>query len=84
MHFIKFCSFFHLISQQSVYTNHFELLVKELPLYRDLTKNLSLALINSHPGLHYSRAYLPNMVEVGGLHLNTADKLFLPKVSQVL
>ncbi|KAH8332258.1 hypothetical protein KR074_012023 [Drosophila pseudoananassae] len=70
-------NFFHLISQQSVYTNHFELLVKELPLYRDLTKNLSLALINSHPGLHYSRAYLPNMVEVGGLHLNKPD-LFLP------
>ncbi|KAH8328313.1 hypothetical protein KR067_007984 [Drosophila pandora] len=72
-------NFFHLISQQSVYTNHFELLVKELPLYRDLTKNLSLALINSHPGLHYSRAYLPNMVEVGGLHLTNANELILPK-----
>ncbi|XP_036672472.3 UDP-glucosyltransferase 2 [Drosophila suzukii] len=72
-------NFFQLISQQSVYTNHFELLVKELPLYRDLTKNLSLALINSHPGLHYPRAYLPNMVEVGGLHLNHSNELQLPK-----
>ncbi|XP_016979404.2 UDP-glucosyltransferase 2 [Drosophila rhopaloa] len=70
-------NFFHLISQQSVYTNHFELLVKELPLYRDLTKNLSLALINSHPGLHYPRAYLPNMVEVGGLHLSDSNELQL-------
>ncbi|KAI8041230.1 hypothetical protein M5D96_005484 [Drosophila gunungcola] len=67
-------NFFHLISQQSVYTNHFELLVKELPLYRDLTKNLSLALINSHPGLHYPRAYLPNMVEIGGLHLSDPNE----------
>ncbi|XP_039489464.1 UDP-glucosyltransferase 2 [Drosophila santomea] len=72
-------NFFHLISQQSVYTNHFELLVKELPLYRDLTKNLSLALINSHPGLHYPRAYLPNMVEVGGLHLSNSNDSHLPK-----
>ncbi|XP_017041496.1 UDP-glucosyltransferase 2 [Drosophila ficusphila] len=72
-------NFFHLISQQSVYTNHFEMLVKELPLYKDLTKNLSLALINSHPGLHYSRAYLPNMVEVGGLHLSPSNELQLPK-----
>ncbi|XP_016967244.1 UDP-glucosyltransferase 2 [Drosophila biarmipes] len=72
-------NFFHLISQQSVYTNHFELLVKELPLYRDLTKNLSLALINSHPGLHYPRAYLPNMVEVGGLHLSHSNIPQLPK-----
>ncbi|KAH8242387.1 hypothetical protein KR032_004214, partial [Drosophila birchii] len=71
-------NFFHLISQQSVYTNHFELLVKELPLYRDLTKNLSLALINSHPGLHYPRAYLPNMVEVGGLHLTPSNGFQLP------
>ncbi|KAH8373303.1 hypothetical protein KR009_000358 [Drosophila setifemur] len=71
-------NFFHLISQQSVYTNHFELLVKELPHYRDLTKNLSLALINSHPGLHYPRAYLPNMVEVGGLHLSDPSEFHFP------
>lgn len=77
-------NFFHLISQQSVYANHFELLVKELPLYRDLTKNLSLALINSHPGLHYPRAYLPNMVEVGGLHLTHPHELQLPNVSCIL
>ncbi|EDW33519.1 GL21944 [Drosophila persimilis] len=68
-------NFFHLISQQTVYSKHFEMLVQELPLYRDLTKNLSLALINSHPGLNYPRAYLPNMVEVGGLHLTARTDL---------
>ncbi|EDW79138.2 uncharacterized protein Dwil_GK12526 [Drosophila willistoni] len=72
-------NFFHLISQQSVYTKHFEPLVKELPQYRELTKNLSLALINSHPGLHYPRAYLPNMLEIGGLHLLQEKDLQIPK-----
>ncbi|XP_034655139.1 UDP-glucuronosyltransferase [Drosophila subobscura] len=72
-------NFFHLISQQTVYSKHFELLVQELPQYRDLTKNLSLALINSHPGLSYPRAYLPNMLEVGGLHLTQhKEQLQLP------
>ncbi|EDV97593.1 UDP-glucosyltransferase 2 [Drosophila grimshawi] len=71
-------NFFHLISQQSVYSNHFELLVRELPNYRDLSKNLSLALINSHPALDYPRAYLPNMLEVGGLHLLEPQQLQVP------
>ncbi|XP_030383419.1 UDP-glucuronosyltransferase [Scaptodrosophila lebanonensis] len=77
-------NFFHMISQQSVYSKHFEHLVSQssdarpLPHYRDLAKNLSLALINSHAVLHYPRAYLPNMLEVGGLHLMTPQKLHLP------
>ncbi|KAH8372073.1 hypothetical protein KR093_009985 [Drosophila rubida] len=71
-------NFFHLISQQSVYSNHFELLVQELPNYRDLSKNLSLALINSHPAMDYPRAYLPNMLEVGGLHLLEPIELIVP------
>ncbi|XP_062137522.1 UDP-glucosyltransferase 2 [Drosophila sulfurigaster albostrigata] len=71
-------NFFHLISQQSVYSNHFELLVQELPNYRDLSKNLSLALINSHPAMDYPRAYLPNMLEVGGLHLLEPTELTVP------
>lgn len=75
-----YCSFFHLISQQSVFSNHFEVLVKELPNYRDLSKNLSLALINSHPAMDYPRAYLPNMLEVGGLHLLEQSKLQVPTV----
>ncbi|KAH8419631.1 hypothetical protein KR222_011178 [Zaprionus bogoriensis] len=71
-------NFFHLISQQSIFSNHFELLVHELPNYRDLSKNLSLALINSHPAMDYPRAYLPNMLEVGGLHLLEPSQLQVP------
>jgi len=55
--------------------------VHELPNYRDLSKNLSLALINSHPSMDYPRAYLPNMLEVGGLHLLEPTELKVPNVS---
>lgn len=54
----------------------------ELPNYRELSKNLSLALINSHPALDYPRAYLPNMLEVGGLHLLEPTDLEVPNVSK--
>ncbi|XP_013108424.2 UDP-glycosyltransferase UGT5 [Stomoxys calcitrans] len=78
-------SFFHMISQQAVYTKHFEPLCQvapwcnELPDHRDLTENLSLALINSHPVLQYPRSYLPNMLTVAGVHLATdGQELKLP------
>ncbi|KAM7358902.1 UDP-glycosyltransferase family 316 member A1 [Cochliomyia hominivorax] len=73
-------SFFHMISQQAVYTKHFEPLCQlaswcqELPHHKQLTENLSLALINSHPVLQYPRAFLPNMLNIAGLHLKTSEK----------
>lgn len=66
-------NFFHMISQQVVYEKHFEALTEErneiLPHHRDLTHNISLVLLNSHPVIQYPRAFLPNVIEVGGVHL---------------
>uniref|UniRef100_W8AWJ8 2-hydroxyacylsphingosine 1-beta-galactosyltransferase n=2 Tax=Ceratitis capitata TaxID=7213 RepID=W8AWJ8_CERCA len=71
-------NFFYLISQEAVYTKHFHALCQlantTLPHHRDLTKNLSLVLINSHPVLQYPRAYLPNMLEIAGAHLHDQQK----------
>ncbi|XP_023297268.2 UDP-glycosyltransferase UGT5 [Lucilia cuprina] len=73
-------SFFHMISQQAVYTKHFEPLCqlanwcKELPHHKELTENLSLALINTHPVLQYPRAFLPNMLSIAGIHLKTTEE----------
>lgn len=82
-------SFFHMISQQAVYTKHFEPLCqlanwcKELPHHKVLTENLSLALINTHPVLQYPRAFLPNMLSIAGSHLKTSKSaLELTNVSQ--
>lgn len=81
-------SFFHMISQQAVYTKHFEPLCQdapwcsELPDHKDLTENLSLALINTHPVLQYPRAFLPNMLTIAGVHLKkNKEELQLPTVS---
>lgn len=71
-------NFFYMISQEAVYTKHFHTLCQlantTLPHHRDLTKNLSLVLINSHPIVQYPRAYLPNMLEIAGAHLRGAQK----------
>lgn len=82
-------SFFHMISQQAVYAKHFEPLCQlakwcmELPHHKELTENLSLALINTHPVLQYPRAFLPNMLSVAGVHLKTSQReLQLPNVSK--
>lgn len=74
-----------MISQEAVYTKHFHALCQlantTLPHHRDLTKNLSLVLINSHPIVQYPRAYLPNMLEIAGAHLRGAQKqIELPTV----
>ncbi|XP_055856235.1 UDP-glycosyltransferase UGT4 [Episyrphus balteatus] len=66
-------NFFHMISHQAVYEKHFEALAVErnevLPHHRDLTHNISLVLLNSHPVVQYPRSFLPNVIEVGGIHL---------------
>ncbi|XP_054733963.1 UDP-glycosyltransferase UGT4 [Anastrepha obliqua] len=71
-------NFFYMISQEAVYTKHFQTLCQlantTLPHHRDLTKNLSLVLINSHPIVQYPRAYLPNILEIAGAHLHEPHK----------
>lgn len=82
-------SFFHMISQQVVYTKHFEPLCQNspwcntLPDHKDLIQNLSLALINTHSVLQYPRAFLPNMLTIAGVHLinDNDNELVLPTVS---
>ncbi|KAI4468665.1 UDP-glucosyltransferase [Holotrichia oblita] len=41
-----------------------------LPDLRDLAKNVSLFLVNSHFSVHISRPTVPNFVEVAGVHIN--------------
>lgn len=83
-------SFFHIISQQTIYEKHFESLCQlggecYLPSHHNqLVDNLSLALINSHPVLQYPRAYLPNMINIAGVHLKRNLQLKLPRVSIII
>ncbi|XP_055905736.1 UDP-glycosyltransferase UGT4 [Eupeodes corollae] len=66
-------NFFHMIAHQAVYEKHFEPFAMEkneiLPHHRDLAHNISLVLMNSHAVVQYPRSFLPNVIEVGGIHL---------------
>lgn len=60
-------------SQESVYKRYFENLLpkrERLPDLIELIHNVNLVLVNSHPALHYPRPYVPNMIQIGGAHIN--------------
>lgn len=45
---------------------------KNVPSIAELKRNVSLVLLNNHVTFGFPRPYPPNMVEVGGLHINRA------------
>ncbi|XP_030571713.1 UDP-glucuronosyltransferase 1-10 [Drosophila novamexicana] len=56
----------HMPSQQQLYKQYFPQASRTLEQVLD---NFSLMLLGQHFTLSYPRPYLPNMIEVGGLHL---------------
>lgn len=55
---------------------------KNVPRIEDVTKNLSLVLVESHFSAGYPRPYLPNIVEVSGIHIPPPKPL--PEVSLLI
>lgn len=62
-----YMSLFYWPSQNQIYDESFP---DPKPSLSEAMKNVSLVLLNSHFTLSYPRPYVPNMIEVGGLHLN--------------
>lgn len=54
----------------------------DYPSYDEAKKNVSLVLVNSHFSEGSSEAYLPGMVEVGGMHIESNPKP-LPNVNMI-
>lgn len=48
------------------------------PLLDDILKNVSLVLVNQHFSTSVPRPYMPNMVEIGGIHINRNKQNNLP------
>jgi len=65
-------NYMYLPAQDMVYKRIFQRLLpgRTLPPLIDLIHNVSLVLVNSHPIFQYPRPIVPNMVQVGGLHIN--------------
>ncbi|XP_060649127.1 UDP-glycosyltransferase UGT5-like [Drosophila nasuta] len=55
--------------QVKLYEQYFPHVAKKVPLV-ELSKNFSLVLLNQHFSLSFPRPYVPNMIEVGGLHIS--------------
>lgn len=62
-HFTK-----HLAMQSEIYERTFPRAGK--PTLEALRKNVSLVLLNNHFTMNFPRPYAPNMIEIGGIHLN--------------
>uniref|UniRef100_A0A1B6FL46 UDP-glucuronosyltransferase n=1 Tax=Cuerna arida TaxID=1464854 RepID=A0A1B6FL46_9HEMI len=62
--------FHHLPSQEAVMLKHFQKYEQSpLPSLVDLLSEIGVVLLNTQPEVSYARAWLPNMVSVGGLHI---------------
>nr|XP_018907126.1 PREDICTED: UDP-glucuronosyltransferase 2A1-like [Bemisia tabaci] len=48
---------------------------EDLPPLREMLQNVSITLVNSHFSLGIPRSYAPNMVEVGGFHIQPKKRL---------
>ncbi|KAH8343684.1 hypothetical protein KR059_004433 [Drosophila kikkawai] len=67
----------HLPTQRELYAKYFPSARKSL---EEVMDSFSLVLLGQHFSLSYPRSYLPNMIEVGGLHLQQQRKVQdLPK-----
>lgn len=53
---------------------------EDLPPIQEIITNTSVVLVNHHYSLAFPRPYLPNMIEIGGFHVEAPKPL--PEVSR--
>ncbi|EDW84184.1 uncharacterized protein Dwil_GK13277 [Drosophila willistoni] len=58
----------HMPKHEELYKKYFPHIADKFQL-SELAKNISLVLLNQHFSLSFPRPYVPNMIEVGGLHI---------------
>lgn len=62
-----FMSLYYLPKQEALYAKYFPNNKQD---FYDTRKNAALVLLNQHVSLSFPRPYSPNMIEVGGMHIN--------------
>jgi len=67
-----FHTMFYLPKQDQLMREHFG---DDLPPLQDIVKKTSLVLVNHHYSIGFPRPYVPNMVEVGGMHIGAPKPL---------
>ncbi|XP_017101692.3 UDP-glycosyltransferase UGT5-like [Drosophila bipectinata] len=69
-------NFFVLPQQKTLYRKYFP--KNELDFY-EMRRNTDLVLVNEHASLLYPRPFAPNMIPVGGMHINRQPPQPLPE-----
>ena len=62
-----FNDYFYLPRQEALYKKYFPQAKRSM---YEVRKNAALVLLNQHVSLSFPRPYVPNQVEVGGMHIN--------------
>ncbi|CAG9786685.1 unnamed protein product [Diatraea saccharalis] len=75
--------YWYLVEQEQLAKKYIPGLPNHLPSLYDIQRNVSLLMINSHFSFDSAIAYLPNIVEIGGVHLSHSIEK-LPKDLQTL
>lgn len=78
---LHYSYYHHLPKQQSVYERHFSKRGRDpLPQLVDLLTDTAVMLVNTQPEVSYARPYVPNMVPIGGFHIES-KRVPLPQVN---
>lgn len=72
--------YWYLEKQEALVRKYIPNLTEPVPSLYEMQKNASLILVNGHFSFDTPVAYLPNVVEIGGVHLSKSDSK-LPDVS---
>nr|ACZ97420.2 UGT39A1 [Zygaena filipendulae] len=67
-------TFWYLPRQQEYARFYFKDLPEPVPSLKELAGNAALVLMNSHFSVDTPLAYLPNFIEIGGIHLQKSNK----------
>uniref|UniRef100_A0A1I8NYK7 UDP-glucuronosyltransferase n=1 Tax=Stomoxys calcitrans TaxID=35570 RepID=A0A1I8NYK7_STOCA len=62
---------YYLPKQEKIFRQHFPHSQRSM---LEIRKNAALVLLNSHVSLSFPRPYVPNQIEVGGMHINRQRK----------
>uniref|UniRef100_A0A1I8Q3X2 UDP-glucuronosyltransferase n=1 Tax=Stomoxys calcitrans TaxID=35570 RepID=A0A1I8Q3X2_STOCA len=72
---------YYLPRQAAIYRKYFPHLPRDM---YEVRKNAALVLLNTHVSLAYPRPYVPNQIEVGGMHINRHRKPLPEKIEKFI
>ncbi|GBP64737.1 UDP-glucuronosyltransferase 2B4 [Eumeta japonica] len=79
-----FWKYWYLPMQDALVDKYFKDMPRPLPSLEELHQNASLILINSHFSYDPPTAYLPNLVEIGGVHIKEKESKLSEDFQKIL